>query len=61
MEGIFGTQGTYWNKTWGRFRVFVTDDENTVEILLDGGERVLLSPDEPEEFAANVRAVLSLR
>jgi hypothetical protein len=59
VDGIFGTQGTYRNRSWGKFRVFVTNERNTVEVLLKGGARVLLSPDEPEEFVKDVLSTLS--
>jgi hypothetical protein len=58
VEGLFGAQGSYWNKSWGRFRVFVTNDANTVEVRLASGERILLSPDEPERFVDDLRALL---
>jgi hypothetical protein len=58
VEGFFGAQGTYWNKAWGRFRVFVTNDENTVELRLESGERVLVSPDDPESFVSAIRTAL---
>lgn len=54
VEGIFGSQGLYWNRNWGRFRVYVTDDRHLVEIVLLSGRRVLVSPDDPAGFAAAV-------
>jgi hypothetical protein len=41
------------------FGFFVTNERNTVEVLLKGGARVLLSPDEPEEFVKDVLSTLS--
>jgi len=61
VEGLFGTQGTYWNRSWGRFRLYVTDDKNTVEILLRDGRRVLLSPDDPALFVAQLQDRLPRR
>lgn len=58
VDGIFGRQGTFWNRAWGKFRVYVTNERNTVEIRLRSGRRVLLSPDDPERFVDAVRAVL---
>ncbi len=55
VEGIHGTFGSYWNKTWGRYQVFITNHLNTVEIRLDGGSRVILSPDDPMAFIDAVR------
>ncbi|NIP25367.1 MAG: hypothetical protein GWO38_16505 [Phycisphaerae bacterium] len=55
VEGIHGTFGSYWNKTWGRYQVFITNHLNTVEVRLDGGSRVILSPDDPMAFIDAVR------
>ena len=55
VEGIHGTFGSYWNKTWGRYLVFVTNHLNRVEVRLEGGSRVILSPDDPIAFIDAVR------
>jgi hypothetical protein len=55
VEGIHGTFGSYWNKTWGRYQVFVTNHLNTVEVRLQVGSRVMLSPDDPMAFIDAVR------
>ena len=55
IEGIHGTFGSYWNKTWGRYQVFVTNHLNTVEVRLEDGSRVILSPDDPGAFVEAVR------
>jgi hypothetical protein len=55
VDGIHGTFGSYWNKTWGRYLVFVTNHLNRVEVKLEGGSRVILSPDDPMAFIAAVR------
>jgi hypothetical protein len=55
VEGIHGTFGSYWNKTWGRYQVFVTNHLNRVEVRLEGGSRVILSPDDPMAFIDAVR------
>ena len=55
VEGIHGTFGSYWNKTWGRYQVFVTNHLNTVEVRIEGGSRVILSPDDPMAFIEAVR------
>ena len=55
VEGIHGTFGSYWNKTWGRYQVFVTNHLNRVEVRLEGGSRVILSPDDPMAFLDAVR------
>ena len=55
VEGIHGTFGSYWNKTWGHYQVFVTNHLNTVEVRLEVGSRVILSPDDPMAFIDAVR------
>ena len=61
VEGIHGTFGSYWNKTWGRYQVFVTNHFNKVEVRLENGSRVILSPDDPMAFLTAVRTVASER
>jgi hypothetical protein len=55
VEGIHGTFASYWNKTWGRYQVFVTNHLNRVELRLEGGSRVILSPDDPIALVDTVR------
>lgn len=52
VEGFHGTFGSYWNRDWGRFQVFVTNSSNLVEVRLEDGSRVILSPDSPGAFVA---------
>jgi hypothetical protein len=54
VEGIHGTFGSYWNKTWGRYQVFVTNHLNRVEVRLEDDSRVIISPDDPNAFVAAV-------
>lgn len=61
VEGIHGTFGSYWNPEWGRYRVFVTNHDNTVQLKLRNGTRVILSPDDPAGFVAAVRESASER
>jgi hypothetical protein len=61
VEGLFGAQGTYWNRSWGKFRVFVTNEQKTVEVLLRNGKRILLSPDDPERFVEAIEAAVDKR
>ncbi|MGH7804139.1 MAG: PH domain-containing protein [Candidatus Binatia bacterium] len=50
-EGLFGSYGLYWNRPWGLFRVFVTDSSRLVEIVLEDGSRLVISPSgDPREF-----------
>jgi len=47
--GAFSITGWYWNKRLGFYRAYVTDLKRTV-VLRFPLRRVVLSPDEPEEF-----------
>ena len=60
LDGLFGSQGTYWNKSWGKFRAFVTNGENCVELLFKDGTRILVSPDDPIAFVEAVNAAVSM-
>jgi len=59
VEGIHGTFGTYWNRTWGRYQIFVTNHSNSVELRLEDSSRVILSPDNPSAFVAAISEVAS--
>ena len=54
IDGFISSQDLHWNRNWRRFRVYVTDVDNTVEIVLRSGRRVLVSPDDPRGFVAAV-------
>ena len=54
IQGFFGTYGTFWNRDWGKFSVYVTNQANTVELLLENGSRVIVSPDDPQHFVREV-------
>lgn len=58
VEGFYGAWGLYWNRAWGRFRHYVTDDAHRIEVRLKTGMRIILSPDDPEAFVADLRARL---
>ena len=55
VSGIGGEFGRYWSRDWGRFRMYLTDPENTVEFDLDDGSRLLLSPARPDRYINAVR------
>ena len=46
VDGIYGPFGSYWNKEWGRYHVFVTNHRKRVEIRLADDSRVIVSPDD---------------
>ncbi|MGB6064500.1 MAG: PH domain-containing protein [Desulfomonilaceae bacterium] len=49
--GLFAATGIFWNGNWGTFRAYLTtsDQKNMVIVETQAG-KVLLSPDNPEEF-----------
>ncbi len=56
IDGFFGRQGRYWNRNWGHFEMYVTDETRLVELLRTDGRRMILSPDRPEAFVEDLRA-----
>jgi hypothetical protein len=56
VVGIYGTFGIFWNRDWGLFRVFVTNQANRVELRLDNGSRAIVSPDDPGGLVEALRA-----
>ncbi len=55
-SGFFGHYGSFWNRGLGSFRLYATRTHDLV--LLDfPDDRVLVSPDQPERFLEEVRAV----
>jgi len=52
--GGFSYTGWYWNKSLGNYQAFVTDQYRTVVLRFSGRITVIVSPDEPEEFAKNL-------
>jgi hypothetical protein len=52
--GGFSFTGWYWSKALGAYRAFVTDFDRTV-VLRFGKRTVVVSPDEPEDFAAELQ------
>ncbi|MGA8262781.1 MAG: PH domain-containing protein [Arenicellales bacterium] len=61
VTGIYGTFGVFWNRHWGLFRVFVTNHANRVELCLDDGSHVVVSPDDPGKFVEAVRTTQARR
>lgn len=59
VEGLYGAWGVYWSRAWGLFRVYVTDDANRVEIGFRDGRRLILSPDDPQGFVADLEKVIA--
>ena len=55
--GLFSITGWYWNRRIGRFRAYITDPSRTV-LLRIGEKKILVSPGDPERFAAELRALM---
>jgi hypothetical protein len=54
IGGLFGFVGRYRNEVLGLYRAYATNDLNTV-VLDFGGEKVVVTPDDPEQFVEAVR------
>lgn len=57
VQGLYGTFGSFWNKHWGKFYMYVTNQTNTVELGLINGSRIIISPDDPPAFVQAVQNV----
>ena len=55
VQGLYGTFGSFWNKHWGKFYVYVTNQANAVELRLTNGSRIIISPDDPQAFVQAVQ------
>jgi hypothetical protein len=53
-SGLFGVSGRFWNKTLGRYRAYVTDVQRSV-VLRFPRSAVVISPDSPSEFIAQLK------
>ncbi len=58
IGGLFGFVGRYRNEVLGLYRAYATHDLNTV-VLDFGGDKVVVTPDDPEQFVEAVRAQVS--
>ncbi len=57
VGGVFGSFGLYWNRYWGIWKSYVTDPSNSLELITEYGEHLILSPDEPELFIEAIKQV----
>jgi hypothetical protein len=55
IGGLFGFVGYYHNEILGTYKAYATNELNTV-ILDFGGEKIVVTPDKPAEFAEAVEA-----
>ena len=58
---LYGTFGSFWNRQWGKFDVYVTNQAKTVELGLTNGSRIIISPDDPQAFVQAVQNVATLQ
>ncbi|NIP60607.1 MAG: hypothetical protein GWM92_05235 [Gemmatimonadetes bacterium] len=58
LNGFYGLHGTFWNRELGRFRIYVTNPDNLVEIVTREGRHVYVSPDDREAFLARLEELL---
>jgi hypothetical protein len=59
VGGLFVFNGLFWNKTLGRYRAYVTDFKRAVVLTL-ADRTIVVSPDAPERFIAQLREIFSL-
>jgi hypothetical protein len=52
VGGLFGHYGKYANQTLGSMRWYATRKNNTVLLLTHANEKIILTPDAPEQFIA---------
>jgi hypothetical protein len=48
--GLFAVTGVHWSRGHGRFRVYVTNLEKLVLVELENGKKIVISPDNAEEW-----------
>lgn len=53
--GLFAFCGWFWNRSLGRYRMWVTDARRLV-LIRCGDRRLVVSPDNPQEFMAALLA-----
>ncbi|MBI2927505.1 MAG: hypothetical protein HYY24_17555 [Verrucomicrobia bacterium] len=58
--GLFGFTGWFWNKQLRTHRVLVTDPKRAVVLRLSQ-RTLVVSPDDPERFVRDVKALTGLR
>ncbi|MFZ4543556.1 MAG: PH domain-containing protein [Saprospiraceae bacterium] len=55
--GFFGYFGIFTNKQLGRYTLYGTQLKNYVGITLKNGKKIVITPDLPEEFVAQLKLV----
>jgi hypothetical protein len=57
--GLFSICGAFWNRSLGHYRAYATDLQNSVVLRLKN-KVVVVTPHDPEKFAATVRELKHL-
>ncbi|MES2520270.1 MAG: PH domain-containing protein [Bacteroidota bacterium] len=52
--GFFGSYGMFWNSTLGSMTWYVTRKNNFVLVETNDQKKIILTPDNPEEFVASL-------
>ena len=58
--GLFSFSGLFWNRRFGRYRMFATDPRLAVVLTFARGI-VIVTPEAPDVFVASVRQAAALR
>ena len=53
VGGFFGNFGTFWNSKLGKMTWYVTRKNNFVLVETKDQKKIILTPDEPEQFVAS--------
>lgn len=54
--GLFAFCGWFWNRSMGRYRMWVTDTKRLV-LIQCAGRKMVVSPDDPQEFVKAVERI----
>ena len=57
--GFFGYYGRFYNANYGSMRMFATNLNNAVMLTLNDGRKIVVTPDDPENFIDAVTKKLS--
>lgn len=52
VGGLFGYFGQFWNKEFGSMTWYVTQRNKTVMVITQNNKKIVLSPEEAEQFVA---------
>lgn len=58
--GFYGVFGSFWNREWGKFYVYVTDATKSLQVMFRDGRRLFISPTNKTEFVEALKAAAGL-